>query len=561
MNVDQIYEVSKRRNFHVFILAVSVLLFFVTLLKTSPGAPESSVYWYASSLYWTFWPGLMLSVFGILLSIRNDRKYLSLVSVLLPVLYLYTLPNLVHDMIPVFDVYHVIPSVLSIMETGHWDMSRIPFPGSHIYQASQLLVLNADIMVYARWFPTLLVSMIILFIFTISKSISIKWAPMAPLMFFAFNWYMEYHLARQPFGMMIWTAFWLVMFLYIDKKKYRLMALSGLVLFAIVPSHPGMLIIVTFNMIGLAFVTIVSLKDKVKWRYLYPTIPVILFFAVTAAIFYFKVPSINEYMTSVYEDFTTSEGRNFSMGGPAATSLQYAFVNRLRLLSGVLQSLIGLLGCVVLYLKVSKKALLLGSWFFSCYLWLIYSFGRDGYLIERGFLVALVPASILVVALLKYYAPKNIEFKELVRISTVVILIAFLIIVPITKNSIDSIETPSLPSYAAGRFAQESFEGRVYMTDTHQGMFRYIEATGNYSVRFTVSRRSAQDQPYGYAIPRTTNPDLSPILFTDYFNNYISVRYGNTTAVNEIHRYEELRNTNSIRIYDSSGSRIYIVEN
>ena len=548
-----------RRKFHVFILAVSVLFFFVTLLKTSPGAPEPSVYWYMSSLYWTFWPGLLLSVFGILLSLRDDRKYLGLVSVLIPVLYLYTLPNLVHDMLPVFDVYHVIPTVLSIMETGHWDMIRTPFPGSHIYQASQLLVLNADVMVYARWFPTLLVSSMVIFIFTISKSISLRWAPMAPLMFFAFNWYMEYHLARQPFGMMIWTAFWLVMFLYVDKKKYCLGISAALVLFAIVPSHPGMLIIVTFNMIALAFVTMVSLKDKVEWRYLYPTIPMIMFFVFTAAIFYFQVPSINEYMTSVYEGFTTSEGREYSMGGPAATSFQYGFVNRLRLLSGVLQSLVGFLGFVVLYLKVSKKALLLGSWFFSCYLWLIYSFGREGYLIERGFLAALVPASILVVALLKYYAPKNIELKELVRISTVVVILAFVLLVPITKNSIDAIETPSLSSYSAGRFAHESFHGRVYVTDTHQGMFRYIEATGNHSVSFRASGRSAVDQPYGYPIPRTTNPDLSPILFTDYFNNYIEVRYGNVTAVNEIHRYEDLRNTNSIRIYDSSGSRIYIV--
>ncbi len=555
----KIDEILKRRKFHVFILAISVLLFVVTLVKTSPGAPEPSVYWYASSLYWTFWPGLMLSVFGILLSIRDDRKYLSLVSVLIPVLYLYTLPNMVHDMVPVFDVYHVIPNVLSIMETGHWDMSIIPFPGSHIYQASQLLVLNADIMVYARWFPTLLVATIVIFIFTISRRISPKWAPMAPLMFFAFNWYMEYHLARQPFGMMIWSAFWLVMFLYVDTKKYRLGILAALVLFMIVPSHPGMTVIVAFNLIALAFVTLIFFKKKLRWDYLYPALPVCAAFIISFLVFYTYVPGINETIGLRYDKIL--EGTlTFSLGGPVTTSYQYAFVNRLRMAAGFLQSLFGLIAFLVFYKYDPKKALLFAAWFFSCYGWFLHTFTHpQGRNIERGFLAAIIPASILTVALLKYYAPKNIELKELVRISTAVILIAFLVLVPITKNSIDAIETPSLPSYAAGRFAQRHFESRVLMTDTHQGMFRYIEATGNYSVYFRASGRYPGDQPYGYPIPRTTNPDLSPILFTDYFNNYISVRYGNTTAVNDIHRYEELRNENSMRIYDSSGSRIYIV--
>lgn len=557
--MNAINDVLNRRKFQVFILAFSVLLFFITLLKTSPGAPESSAYWYISSLYWTFWPGLLLSVFGILLSVREERKYLGLMSVLIPVLYLYTLPNMVHDMVPVFDVYHVIPNVLSIMETGHWDMSVVPFPGSHIYQASQLLVLDVGNLSYARFFPTLLASTIVLFIFTISRIISSKWAPIAPMMFLAFNWYMEYHLARQPFGMMIWAAFWLVMFLYIDKKNYCLGIMAAMVLFAIVPSHPGMTVIVAFNLIALAFVTLISFKKKLRWDYLYPSLPVCVAFIISFIFFYTYVPGINETISFRYEDIL--EGTfELSLGGPATTSYQYAFVNRLRMAAGFLQSLIGLVAFYIFYKYDPKKALFLAAWFFSCYGWFLHTFTHpEGRNIERGFLAAIVPASILVVALLKYYTPKNIQLKELVKVSTVVMLIAFLILVPITKNSIDAIETPSLSSYSAGRFAQVSFTRRVFVTDMHQGMFRYIESTVNESIRFSGSGHYPVDQSYGYRIPRTTNPNLSPILFTDYFNNYISVRYGNTTAVNEIHRYEEIRNRNSIRIYDSGGSRIYIV--
>ncbi|MFO8109731.1 MAG: hypothetical protein R6U17_04295, partial [Thermoplasmata archaeon] len=530
-NIDKLVG---KKKFHVFVLAASLFLFFLTLARTSPGAPEPSVFWYMNSLYWTFWPGLILAFFGIMLSVKGDRRYLALVSVLIPVLYLYTLPNMVHDMVPVFDVYHVIPQVLSIMETGVWDMARIPFPGSHIFQASQLLVLDVDILEYARWFPTLLASTIVLFIYTISKRISMKWAPVAPLMFLSLNWYMEYHLARQPFGMMIWTAFWLAMFLYVDKKDYRLGVLAVLVLFVIVPSHPGMTVIVAMNLIALASVSLISFKKKVRWDYLFPVLPIGLAFVFAFFLFFHYIPGINEMITSRYEGLLKGIFV-FSLGGPETTSSQYAFTNLLRMGAGFFQSLLGLIAFYIFYKYDAKKALLVGAWFFSCYGWFLHTFTHpQGRNIERGFLAAIVPASVLIVALLKYYAPKNIDLKELVRVSTVVVLVTFLLMVPLTKNSADTIETPSLSSSAAGRFAQESFDGRVYITDMHQGMFRYIEATGNYTVQFRASGRSPGDQPYGYPIPRTDNPRLSPILFTDYFNNYISVRYGNNTAVQEI---------------------------
>jgi len=130
-------------------------------------------------------------------------------------------------------------------------------------------------------------------------------------------------------------------------------------------------------------------------------------------------------------------------------------------------------------------------------------------------------------------------------------------IVPITKNSIDSIETPSRASYQAGIFAEENFEDRIYVTDTHEGMFRYIEMIKDSDRVFRSRGTSAVDQPYGYPIPRTDRY-FSPVLFTDYFNNYLEIRYGNTTAVEDIERYEKDHEKTSQRVYDSGGSRIYV---
>lgn len=564
MKLKVVRKILERKKFHLLLLVTSVFFLLLTVTKSHLGAPETSVFWYASGLYWTFWPGLILTFLGILLSVKYRRKYLGLVSVIIPVFFLYTLPSLVHDMLPVFDVYHVIPSVLSIVETGTWNMEAITFPGSHIYQATSLMILDLEVMTYARVFPTILALSIVIFIYTIAKNISKKWAPIAPLTFFALYWYMEFHLARQPFSLMLWTAFWVALFLYLDKRTYRLGIITGLILLALVPSHPGMLIIVSFNMLALTLVTLISFRDKTESEYLYPFMPLLLVFGILAALFYAFIPVINEYMNSIFKDFMEAVENGASeislVGGPTTTSLQYEFVNRLRMFAGGLHSLLGLLGFIAIYKKVPKKALLLGAWFFSIYLWLIYPLTHDGHLMERAFLSSLIPASILTVALLKHTWPNNFELRNFVQISVVVIIAALLLSVPITKNSIDTIETPSRSAYEGGVFAENNFDDRIYVTDTHHGMFRYIESTesDDHSTTWQFRSRSkaAPDQPYGYRIPRTDR-HLSPILFTDYFNNYLEIRYGNTTAVNEIERYETEISQNSARIYDSGGARLY----
>ncbi|MEF8874868.1 MAG: hypothetical protein V5A88_09415, partial [Candidatus Thermoplasmatota archaeon] len=280
----------REKIFHLFILSTSIFFLLLTAVYSNPGAPEASVYWYASSLHWTFWPGLALASGGVLLSIVHKRRYLGLVSVLVPVFYLYSLPPLVHDMLPVFDVYHVIPPVLSIIETGTWNMNLITFPASHIYQATSVMVFNVEVMTYAKLFPTILAFSIVIFIFTIARMFSKKWAPVAPLVFLALNWYMEYHMARQGFSIMTWAAFWLALFLYIDKRNYRIGILAGLILFALVPAHPGMLIIVSFNIAALTLVTFISFRDQEEWKYFQPFVPILHVFAEAAAILYATVP-------------------------------------------------------------------------------------------------------------------------------------------------------------------------------------------------------------------------------------------------------------------------------
>ncbi|MFW5927648.1 MAG: hypothetical protein ACOCSL_00490 [Thermoplasmatota archaeon] len=558
-----IYEILSRRLFLRFVLVFSLFLFFITLLFTNIGEPEPSVLWYMSELFWTFWIGIIISIFGILLSIKEKYRLEGFLGVFIPLLYLYSLPSYAHEMVVVFDVYHVIPPALDIIKTGTVNLKSIEFPFSHIYYASNMMVLDLNGLHYARLFPTILSSLIVLFIYTVSRRISKNYALLTPLIFLSLNWYMEYHMCRQAFGVMLWTAFWITFFLFIERKNYRLGLLSSLLLISLIPSHPGILIIVSFNLAALTFILFVSLRDKDEgWSYLKYSIPVIVVYAVSFLLLYMFVPNINQFITTMYDQVILGGFKGFSLGGPSRTSLQYGWVNKLRMAAGAFQSIVGLMGLYVLYKQDSKRSFVLGAWFLSCYLWLFYSLTHKGFLIERSFLTALIPSSILIPSIIEYFKPKKVRLRKFTKASIIVIMITFLLIVPITKNSIDTIETPTDQAFQAGRFAQKNFENRVFITDTHQGMFRYLESTSNSSVYFRARTRGHGEyfengMTFGYPIPRTDDPSLPKILFVDYINNYFQVRYGDDKVVKEIERYEKEVSNNSSNIYSSGDANIY----
>lgn len=277
------------------------------------------------------------------------------------------------------------------------------------------MVTDLDGLEYARLFPTILSSCIILFIYTISRNIPKRWALITPLVFLSLNWYMEYHMCRQAYGVLLWTAFWLAFYFFIEKKNYRLGVISSLLLIYLIPSHPGIIIIVSFNLAALSFILFISLRDKEEWDYLKYTLPIITFYVVSFLLIYNFVPNINQFINTMYEQVMQGGFKGFSLGGPSQTSMQYAWVNDLRMAAGAFQSLFGLIGLYVLYKFKSKKALLIGAWFLSCYLWLFYSFTHNGFLIERSFLTALIPASILIPVILEYFELENLELKRLIK--------------------------------------------------------------------------------------------------------------------------------------------------
>ncbi len=547
--------------FFRLLAAVTLLLWLMALRYTQPGHPEPSPFWYMGELHWTFWLGMMCAVATVILSIKHGCKE-QIVGIMLPVLYIYTLPSLTHDMVVVFDIYHVIPPVLNIIESGVIDLTRTVFPLSHLYYASNIMILDMEALSYTRMYPTILASVIVLVIYGISRRVWEKGAVIAPLAFVSLNWYMEYHMARQAYGLLIWLVFWAILFLYLETRDKRLTPLAGILLFCIIPAHPGMIIITTLNLSILATLAAGSFLTRKSWYYIKPSVvfPVAFISGLTLA--YFTMPDIKLYLTSIYESTIEGGFQGFSMGGPASASVEYARVNNIRMAMGVTQSVVGLT-VVLLYSRLRRgRAFFFLAWFLGCYLWLGYSLTHNGYLIERAFLTALLPASVLIPLVFKPGIINRPFLRKVSQVSVAGLIVFFLLTIPVTKNSVDAFETPSMEVYRAGRFAQEHMQGRVNVMDTHEGLFRYLEATDDSAVTFRSGRSGVRDEfelgmTFGYHIPSTTNYRADYLIFTDYFNNYILVRYDNATAVEEIHEYERNFGMISNRVFDGGNARSY----
>ncbi|MFW6040982.1 MAG: hypothetical protein ACOC85_04020, partial [Thermoplasmatota archaeon] len=172
------YELISKRELFWFIISLTLFLLFITLTITELGEPEPTSFWYISELYLSFWPGIVFGIIAVLISVKHGCKE-RIISILILVLYLYSLPSILHDMVVVFDVYHVIPPALSIVREGIVDIQRLQFPLSHIFYASNFLVLEIDGMTYAKIFPTILSSFITLSIFIVARKINKKWAVIA----------------------------------------------------------------------------------------------------------------------------------------------------------------------------------------------------------------------------------------------------------------------------------------------------------------------------------------------------------------------------------------------
>ncbi|MGM0509620.1 MAG: hypothetical protein ACQESD_00635 [Thermoplasmatota archaeon] len=481
-----------------------------------------------------------------------------------------------HEMPVVFDVYHVIPPALDITRSGAVDFTRTNFPLSHIYYASNFMILDISGLSYARSFPTILVFIIVLSLFSLGRRISKTWAVIAPIFFLSMNWYMEYHLCRQAFGVMVWLTFFFLLYLTLEERNISLGILAGIILACMLLSHPGVIIISIFNLISLTVLAaIIYIKER-EPGYLWPVIPFFAFFGVSLLVAYYLIPEINQFFTGLYEGVISGGFRGFSTGGPSETSPAYALTNTIRKVMGVTQSLLALAGGYILFRRkeYSKRALFLGAWFISCYFWLGYSLTHNGFLIERSFLTALLPASVLAIPIFVFLKERwnsgldirsfhvSSNLVKAATIGVVLIITLMTVLIPIAKNSVDSFETPTEQTFEAGRFTQENAGGRVWVMDTHEGLFRYLEATSNSTVSFR-SRRSHhpmttnEGMTFGYPYPSLENPNLPQLMFTDYFNNYLEVRYGNTTYSRDVKNYEQDVAKVSSCLYDSGGSRVY----
>ncbi|MFW5898569.1 MAG: hypothetical protein ACOCT7_01795 [Candidatus Saliniplasma sp.] len=558
--IEEVKDITKRKNLILFLLSTSLFLLILTFVQFNLGSPEPSAFWYLSTLPLTFWVGLIISIITLLLSYRHHYA-IKILAIVLPALYLYTIPAYAHDLPPVYDVYHVIPIPLHILEVGNFTLQEYNFPLSHIFWANNLEILNVKPLQYARLFPTIFATSITLLLYSATSKITKRYASVAPIAFLSMYWYMEAHMARQSFTLILWTLFIITLLIFFDSKTKRFAGITLLLALSILITHPGQTIFLFFNLISLSVISILFIKNKEVWDYLKPVHIVTAIIGLTFLYIYHNIEEVQELFQDIYDRVKERGIGAMDLGYRIKNSESYALANSIRAVKMISQSLLGLSAVTLAVVNNCKRSLTAGIIFLSCYLWLIYPLSNHGRYLERTFMAAVIPASIIIAYLFtQLNTIDNKTLKTVSKTSLLIFLIALLLTVPLTKNSIDSFETPSNEALQAGRFLQAHHEGRVDVTDTHEGLFRYLESTNSSETSFrSISGGSVLPTngiKTGYQRPQTDR-DRPNHLFVDYFKNYFIVRFGNETIAEEIDEYEVRYQNDQAKVYDSGGARFY----
>jgi hypothetical protein len=215
-------------------------------------------------------------------------------------------------------------------------------------------------------------------------------------------------------------------------------------------------------------------------------------------------------------------------------------------------------------MKHRMQTIIIGTWFISCFLFLFYSVFYGGLLIERAFLFALIPFSILVVLFLSLQKKKIIRF---IKICILAGMITAIIILPVTKNANYSFEYVPQNVLKTAEHCLSNFNSTIYLTAGMNAPFLYSkhlylntqDHTG--AVFKPNTKPRPQATPYGYKY-LNLNPNnlknMDVIVILDYFENYYIVHEGIITISDDLNFYEQYIEEEFNRVYDTGGTRVYI---
>jgi hypothetical protein len=526
-------------------LAFSFAIWLIVITQVRIYNYAADSLWYMKDLPLSFWAGLALTLvlaFWYLGRVKAKAIGFDLCFVFLLTLYLFGTMCFVTKNPYFLDIYSHASEVKFVEKTGSISSvvvsPHLDTPGVYIFFAMLSSITGTGFFesYVVRYYPIFLVATLSVFVYIIARRFSLsKKALSAPITFLSFASFLEFHISRQSFSLILFSILLLSIFALSKSRRIQWAIIFVVASISSVISHPAMPIVFSTGLASLLIFYNLPWSRSVGTSGMYKpkTLGMLLVFGIVIYLCWSVFFPQSFFWLSYRTYFLKSALENL-FGNRLATmpalvqnpTHEFATIILTREALLLLEEAVGILSMIILWLNnVRTRTLLLGAFVLGFLpLQALLFFGHSDF--GRISLFALFPISIL--CALSFETLTKSRKQTMFLTFLAIMLVVSMVLFPISGYGGNfPFECPSTSELSVVQFVNASLPRGALITGLHHyGIFQ--EEQLSRSVVFFDS----WIEPNGtLSVPE--NCDLM-ILNLEY--NYFKLRFGTSAKYEELER-------------------------
>ena len=541
-------------------IMASLVLWLLSINQIPVFDYTADSFWYVKNLPIFYWIGLgliLFTVFWCMNTKETGKTKFELALIFLFVLYLFGTLCFATSNPYFLDIYSHTSEVKIIGELGNISTPvatlHLDTPGSYIFFAIFSSIVGHDFFdaYVVRYYPIFVITILSIIVYATARHFSVsEKALIAPITFISFAWFLEFHISRQSFSLILFSILLLCIPAFLKSRKIQWALIFIITNVSLVICHPGAPIFFSISLASaLLLMNLPWFKSKISRPRKDFKILLLLGLVVYLCWSIYFTKALPWFIDNTL--FLKSAFENLLSRKPMLTpeliqnpSYEFGVVLLTREILLLLEIAIGMSSVVFLWVnKVKDKTLFLGG-LMAGYLSIqvLLFFGHA--LLERLFLYALFPISIL--CALSFEICMKKRKRSAFPWFLAVILVTSMIVIPISGYGANlPFECPSSSEISLASFVKASLpnDARLSGLGLHTGLIE--EATYSGSLTF-----------YPWIGPEATSPlaEKCDLMIVNFMYNFYTLRFGTSRE------YKKLENetlTSYDKVYDSGLGRLY----
>lgn len=540
-------------------ITASLILWLLSINQIPVFDYAADPFWYVKNLPIFYWMGLVLTLFiafRYITTKESEKRWFELTLIILFTLYLFGTLCFATENPYFFDIYDHTSEVKVIGELGNISIPvvtpHLDTPGSYIFFAIfSSIVGHVFFDAYVvRYYPIFVMTILSIIVYISARHFSIsEKALIAPITFLFFAWFLEFHISRQSFSLILFSILLLSISAFLKSRKIQWPLIFIITNISLVICHPGAPIFFSISLASaLLLINIPWFKSKMSKPK--KSLKILLLFGIVVH-FCWSIHFTKAFPWFADQTLYLKRALENLFGGKIMLkpgllqhpSYEFGVVVLMREITLLLEIAIGMSSVVFLWInKVKDKTLFLGGCM-GGYLSLQFLLFFEHGLTERLFLYALFPISILCALSLEICVKKRKRSVFLAFLA--VTFVTSMILVPISGYGANlPFECPSSSEISVASFVNASLPNGACLSGLRYSAL-IDEAIFSGSLTF---------YPWIGSVVTSPLPERCDLIIMNFEYNYYTLRFGTAEE------YEKLENEALAfydRVYDSGLGKLY----